>query len=323
MVPPQVKAIVKPDSLVVGDIFDLEIEVTKDIMQVVDFPQLGGENFSGEIEIVEEGEIDTLAADGRRQTLRKKYRMQVFEEGNYNLGRFPVMYIDKNIVDTLWSADSLRMQVATFEIDPEKQGLYDIKPPMRVPLRFGEIGGYIVAGLLFLALVGALIWYIHTRRRNLTILGKAKPVEPPHLKAIKALEAMHHQKLWQNGKHKLYYTRLTDILREYIEGRYGIRAMEMTSGQIMEGIDGLNGIKGLNGLNGQEDDCEVPRKNRDALDQILTSADLVKFAQYAPGADFNEKAYNDAYYFVEETKPEDLAGEIADIQEIELSGDEK
>ena len=105
--------------------------------------------------------------------------------------------------------------------------------------------------------------------------------------AIAALEQLHDQKLWQNNRHKLYYSALSDILRTYLAGAFGVGAMEMTTDEIVEAIR----------------DIDLPQKSAMDLVAVLRDADLVKFAKAMPEADENEAAYNKAYYFVEETKP--------------------
>jgi len=84
-----------------------------------------------------------------------------------------------------------------------------------------------------------------------------------------------------------YFTQLTDILREYLQGRFGINAMEMTSAQIM---DTLKGQKELDA-------------KKDYVEQILRVADFVKFAKMRPLPDDNIEAFTNALRFVEETKP--------------------
>ena len=112
------------------------------------------------------------------------------------------------------------------------------------------------------------------------------PPLPPHEAALAALEKLRAQRLWQEGKHKLYYSALTDILRTYIAGRYGVSAMEMTSDEIIAAMRSI----------------ELPDKARADLTAILRDADLVKFAKAEPDAEQNEQNYLRAYYFVEETK---------------------
>jgi len=85
---------------------------------------------------------------------------------------------------------------------------------------------------------------------------------------------------------KSYYTQLTDIVRAYLNGRYGVNAMEMTSDEIMGAAAAL----------------QMSDKNRRDLRAILLTADLVKFARHVPAGEENENLYYAAYYFVEDTK---------------------
>lgn len=100
---PQVTAHIQPDSVMIGDRFDLVVDVEKDLVQVVQFPEF--EDKPGNpIELHKEYPIDTLERDGRHLKLRKRYTLAAFEEGKWNLGRPAVLYADKNIVDTLGRA---------------------------------------------------------------------------------------------------------------------------------------------------------------------------------------------------------------------------
>ena len=159
--------------------------------------------------------------------------------------------------------------------------------------------------MLALALLAAAAYALHrwlaARGKRLGDLFKPAPPLPPHVAAIQALEALHNQKLWQNNRHKQYYSGLTDILRTYIAARWDIGAMEMTSDEI---IDAMRAE-------------ELPDKARMDLTAILRDADLVKFAKATPPAEENEADYLKAYYFVEETKPveeETPAGEADPTQ---------
>lgn len=299
---PVVDAKFDRDSIVIGDRFMLEVRVEKDMMQVVDFPYLtGGGEMMENVEVLDEFPEDTVAQDGRRQTISKRYLMTIFAEGEYNLGTFPVMYADKNVVDTLVSRDSLRMRVSTFEIDLEKDKPFDIKPPRGVPLKFGEVSVWFALAVGVLALILTGIWLIIKYRKHIPFLAP-KPQIPPHIVAIRQLEALKNQKLPENNKHKQYYSGITDILREYINGRFGIHAMEMTSGEILAAVEEPR-EQGL-----------VDDKRYSDLRDILQTADLVKFAKWVPAGEENEAAYFGAYYFVEETKPADEDGKPAETE---------
>ena len=287
---PRVMARVEPDSVFIGDRFDYVIEIEKDLVQVVEFPEFIAPP-SGAVELIEEYPVDTLLQEGRRLQLRKRYRLAAFEEGILNMGVGGVLFADKNILDTLYARDSVYLKVATFAIDSTSQSIYDLKPQYTLRFRVAEIKGYLLWGVLLFLLLGAgfyaLMRYLDARGKRLGDLFKPAPPEPPHVVAIKALEALHHQKLWQNDRHKLYYSLLTDILRTYIAGRWGVSAMEMTTDEIIEAMRTL----------------DLPEKARMDLISILRDGDLVKFAKFTPEADQNEGDYTRAYYFVEETKP--------------------
>ena len=292
---PTVTASVSPDSVMIGDRFTLEIVVDKDQVQSVAFPQFGQsrseDGREGSLECMREYPEDTLSHEGRRIRLRKRYELAAFDEGVYSLGRAQVLYADKNIVDTLYADEPLQVNVATFQIDSTSHAIFDIKPQKTLPFRFGEISGYLLWALLALVLVGLAAYglkvWLNRHGRRFKDLFKPAPPLPPHVVAISALEELHNRKLWQNNKHKLYYSGLSDILRTYLAGRFGVGAMEMTTDEIVEAIRTL----------------ELPKKSAMDLVAVLRDADLVKFAKAMPEADENEDAYNKAYYFVEETKP--------------------
>ncbi len=288
---PTIDSRVTPESVMIGDPFVLSIDVESDVMQQIAFPEF---DFEGQSQIEKVGEpiIDTIKADGRRLHLRRSYTLRSFDEGLYNLGRTSVLYTDKNIVDTLYSRDSLRLTVITFHIDSTAlaNGIVDIKPQRDLPFKFAEISGYVKWGVLILLLLVALA-YVVLRvlahyGKNVGGLFKQAPPVPPHVKAISDLETLHDKKLWQSNKHKLYYSTLTDILRTYISGRYSITAMEMTTDEIIEAIR----------------DLDIPNKCAMDLQALLRDADLVKFAKMSFESEQNEGYYTKSYNFVEETK---------------------
>lgn len=284
---PVIDARLTPDSIAIGDQFRMEVTVDKDIVQIVEFPAFENGKLGGEIEILSESGVDTLSRDGRRVKLRKNYLLTIFDEGIYKIGKFPALYVDKNIVDTIWSRDSMELMVSTFAIDTTTQTIYDIKPQTQTPVVFDEFAGYLFMGYIIAQLIAILVWLIVRRSRRKNSNERPELKLPPHVVAIIGLEELKNQKLWQSNKHKLYYTTLTDIVRTYLEGRYRINAMEMTSDEILDALK----------------DTGLTVKNYEELRSLLKSSDLVKFAKLTPTPEENEGAFVNAYYFVEETKP--------------------
>lgn len=294
---PRVEARFDRDSIMIGDRVTLTVEVDKDVMQVVGFPGFDDNMIGGVLEVLEDCPADTLRTEGRAERISKRYVLTSFEEGDYRLGGFPVLYLDKNLTDTLYSPDSLGLFVGTYPIDTASRTVYDIKPTAPAPLLVGEVRGYILWGLAALCVLAAVAWLIVSAVRRPgrpTVSHIAR--EPANVAAIRELEALQNQKLWQSGRHKQYYTRLTDIIRKYISGRWDVAAMEMTSDEIIASAAGFG----------------LAEKASSNLERLLRTADLVKFAKYVPKPQENDSLWYDSYYFVEETKEEPEAADAGD-----------
>ena len=269
-------------------------------------------------ELVEEYPLDTIMSEGRRLQLRKRYLLAVMETGNIPI-RPTILYFDKNREqpDTLVSDDTLVLSVARYmeldttlflKADPTSQqgfsvdselagsmlkdeGIYTQK---NLPFIFAEIRDYAIYGLIALIILSLvawyIVWYIRNKWQGRVRDVKPAPKLPPHVIAIKALDELRNRKLWQNGKHKLYYSTLTEILRVYIEGRWAVGALEMTTDEIISALR----------------DIDIKHDSRSNLVAILRTADMVKFAKALPDAEANEQLFTYAYYFVENTKSVDV-----------------
>ena len=306
--PPTITSQLSADTIRIGDRVTLTIEVDKDVMQHVEFPVF---NFAPEgnpeqantsVEIIRDFPADTISKDGRRERLRKRYEMAIYDEGIYNMGRAQVLYIDKNIVDTLFGEDENRIFVDIFPLDSmQTPTVRDLKPQKTLKWHIAEHVGYAGIGLGVLALLaGALLllmWYLAKRGKRITDLFKPAPPLPAHVVALAALETLHGEKLWQSGEYKLYYSTLSDILRTYLAGRFEVGAMEMTTDEIAASLR----------------EVDIEQKQKMNLLGVLRDADLVKFAKATPEAEENEGAFDKALNFVENTKP---------VEEVEEEEDE-
>ena len=286
---PKISGTVEPDSIGIGDRFLYTIEVERDLMQEVYFPDF--KQSVEHYEMIEDRPVDTLSREGRRLKLRKSYLMAAFQEGIHNV--LPeVMYLDKNIIDTLRGDDTLRLMVTTFEIDSTSHTIFDIKPQRTLKFKFGEISGYVTWTII--AIIILVLLFLIAKRilahygKSFSDIFKPAPPLPPHEIALRDLKKLHSERLWQEDKHKLYYSGLTDILRAYIAGQFGVGALEMTSDEIIEAMRGV----------------EIPQKQKMDLTELLRDADLVKFAKAMPEAEANEAAYTMALNFVEQTMPQ-------------------
>ena len=291
----------EPAEVLVGDHLDLVLEVDAAEGSEVAFPEITSEFADGYLELLDEGEVIQRAGTERgRVSLRKRYRLIAFEVGEFRLDSLGVLYGAEGVTDTAFVDAPATLLVQTIPADTTQTTIYGIKGPMDTPVMLEEFGGYALYGLFGLAVLASLIYMFTRLKRREQEERVVLPVEPAHIVAIRALEELHNRKLWQNDRFKEYYTALSDILREYLDGRYGLSAMEMTTDEIMVAIGGLS-------LN--ERQCGE-------VSDVLRECDLVKFAKYIPDADSPEALYYKTYYFVEESK--EVAEEFVGMDDKEL-----
>jgi hypothetical protein len=168
-----------------------------------------------------------------------------------------------------------------------------IKPPLDAPLTFAELLPYIVAvGLA--ALLGWLVYYILKKRRRGEKIIPGPAPRPADELALEALRSIEAERLWQRGKVKEYHSALSDVIRTYIERRCAMPAMESTSDEILSSP----AVSAL------------AAEAVSSLGDVLTRADLVKFAKFIPPPDQNEKSFSESVSFVELTRgaPRGAAG---------------
>ena len=240
------------------------------------------------LEFVKRSSIDTTKSeDGKEIIYTQTANVTAFDSGFYVVEPFHFLLLnDDKPADTL-STEALLISVRTIPVDTTRE-IKDIKATMDVPISWKEILVYVVAGLILIVL--AFLIYREIRRRKNIPKPEPKiftPAIPPHTLALEALKKTAEEKLWQQGNYKQYHSEISDILRVYIEGQFGINAMELTTDEIMSRFRG-------NMLH-----AEAKQK----LLMILQLADMVKFAKVIPVGHENDQSMADAVQFVMMTKP--------------------
>jgi len=272
-------------SIMIGDQVTMEIGIGVPIGFVVDWPQFS-DTLTGNIEILKIAKIDTLI-ETDKLNLKQRLLITSFDSGFFEIPAISFNF--KHEGDTTQftaNTNKLFLQVYTPVVDTS-QAFKVIKGPVGEPYTFKEALPWILLGLAIIGIVILLIRYLRKRKKNQPVFArKAKPLPPPHITAIKKLEELRLAKIWQQGRLKLYYTQLTDITREYMEGRYHFDALEMTTDEILET------------LKEQKANKEIVSK----LGASLQLADLVKFAKAQPTALENDLSLSHCVDFVNETK---------------------
>jgi hypothetical protein len=266
----------------IGDQVKLHLDVDMPQNARVTFPTFK-DTITGKIEVVKLLPPDSSRKDGKLH-IRQDILVTSFDSGYHSIPPLNIAFQDGQTRDTLKTLP-LYLTVNSMPVDTTKE-FKDIKAPLGVPFSILDYWLYILIffGLVFIAFG---IWYIVKLRKKEPLFGSYKPVDPPHIIALRELDTLRAEKLWQNNKTKQYYTKLTEIIRTYIESRYEIDAMEMTSEEIVEALKSTQ----------MDDYSQI-----DLLRKMFQTADLVKFAKGQPLPDENEVNLLNAYQFVNNTK---------------------
>ncbi len=273
-----VSAEVDSTTFFIGDHLMVHLMVNHAPDVVVEDPPLELINRSG-LELLQEDQWDTLQA-GAEVVLQKDFYVTAWDSGYVRLPALQVPYrqgLQKGVAST----QPLTLHVLMPEPDT---ALAPIKPIFEEPARFGDYLPFILAVVGFLLLLWVVLrfWRKKEEPEEVAVVVQR---DPPHVVALRRLEKLESQKLWQQGRLKAYYSELSHILREYLEHRYHFPALESTTGEILETLKKGN-------LNGEL---------LELLEEVLRTADMVKFAKAEPPPDRNPLALKHGEAFVRQT----------------------
>lgn len=238
------------------------------------------------IEVVKVTDGDTSDIKNNRIQINREIIITSFDSGFYSIP--PIKSVLNN--DT-FATESLSLKVVPVQVDEENLDLKDIKDVWNPRfVLFDYIPWYVWLILAILIIIVAGIYtylkYFKNRAKKENVMVAAKII--PHEKALEDLYKLKEEKLWQSGQEKLYFTLLIDILREYIDSRFSINAMEMTTTEILASLRANK-------------ESKLVENNMKA---ILEVADFVKFAKMRPLPEDSEAAMRNAINFVELTIPQ-------------------
>lgn len=178
----------------------------------------------------------------------------------------------------------------TIEVVSSIEGEYD-------PTEFVDIAGPVSirrprswtpvwwSAAVLVALVLATWWMLRRRRER---VAAVEPPPPPHVWALQQLDALLAQKLVERGKVQEFYFRVSDLVRTYIELRFGLMAPERTTEEFLVEVQRSDALR---------------FGHKDLLGEFLTACDLVKFARHEPRGTEIDGAIETARTFIEQTAP--------------------
>lgn len=278
---PRISTEIDTTFIKIGEQVQWKVTVDIDSTDFVIFPE--GQTFSP-LETVEAYATDTTR-NKDRVTLQKIYALTQFDSGAYKL---PSQRIDIN--GTGFMTDSSLINVATVPVDTLNQKMYDIKPIINVEKSNYTFWKYLLIGLLILLILGGLFYWFVLRKKPLTEEEKVALL-PPYDRALLELKKLENSKYLIQDEYKQYYSELTTIVRSYLEEDAHVTALESTTGQLIEKLELLKDAGEL-----KLDDDTIKQ-----FQQILQTADLVKFAKNKPSTTVAEQDRKLVEQIVEKT----------------------
>lgn len=278
------KATLDKKSILIGEQTQLNLSIRFHVKDSIGFPKLA--DSIGKIRIVN-FKTDTVFDKGDKsiETINRRYTITAFDSGMYIIPS----YVFKSPVGDL-PTDTLNLDVRTVAVDTTK-AFYDIKQPLAIKYTFWDWlrdNWKLVVGILAAMLAtGAAVYYLLKRPKKEVVIEEVKPDVPLHVQALQKLEEIRNKQLWQHDQVKQYYIELSDVVREYLEKRYTIQALEQTSEEIFASLRNM----------------DIASEDRNLLRQLLVLSDMVKFAKEKPAAHENEKSMENAVIFIKDTQP--------------------
>lgn len=284
---PSIKVSLDSAYLLMGKTTPLHVELVNDASTSGQL-LIPKDSVCDKVEVLRILDADTSDLGSGRQEIKLDILLQSFDSGMYRLN--PIKYVEGG--ETI-SSNQPVLKVLPVSIDT-LQTIHDYADVADIDRSFidylpdfvVDYGLWILAIIVVLGIAAYVIYFV-TKKKTPFAFAQPKPV-PPYEKALQELNQLRSEKLCEQGRERDFYTRLTDILRIYLQGRFGINAMEMTSTQIRNTLQSN----------------EETRLSKRHMEQVLEIADFVKFAKVRPLPDDNVRAFNSAMQFIEDTKPQ-------------------
>jgi len=311
----------EPTTITIGDYITYRVEITHEPRIAIAWPGAAAE--LGQFQIVDFEAADPVVLKDGREKEVIKYFISTYDVGEWTIPPTAIAYYDsvedttfvlrtepiKITVKSLLSDEDWKRIKAITEADTTLAGkekqiaagravqmakeklLRDITAPRKLERDKLFWIGIAVVALLLAGLIVGFIWWRKRRGIPGSIFSFSAPPLPPHELALSEIAALVAKDYISTGQFKKFYTRLADIVREYIENRVGVSALELSTSETMENLRKSN-------FPLREDDLDIVKST-------LERCDLVKFAKVVPPDDWHVETIDMARDFIERTKPEE------------------
>lgn len=281
-----VKTEIDSTEILIGQQAHITLKVTADTKDKITMPVFPQKFLTKGIEVLNENVIATKNMnEGKRISVTKQYTITSFDSSFYYIPPFKI-----KVGSQVYTSKSLALKVESMVIDTlHVDRFFGPKGIAEVPFSWKDWRGLFLLTLLLILLftfAGYVALQLYNKRPLLKNI-RLRPVLPPHLWAMKEIEKLNGQKKKVNDS-KQYYSELTDVLRSYIQRRYGFNALEMTSTEIIGKL-----------IEGQT------KESVTELRELFHTADMAKFAKLQTLLNENDENLLRAMKFINATKVEE------------------
>lgn len=292
----EVHAVLDSNSIRIGEQTRLDVYLRYDVTASknlnITWPKFE-DTLKKEIEVINITKIDTTIPDKSNPNVIQQHiqlTITSFDSGYYAIP--PFKFILNNDTANLLVTEPLFLSVNTMPTDTALAKIKDIKPPYDEPFDWKWYLPYIygIGGVLILVTILVIVLVKLSRRKPAEVpVVDNTPKIPPHVTAFESLERIKAEAVWKDNRTKEYYSSIADTIRLYIEQRFGINALELTSDEILHVFKSQ----------------VVDQESKNKLFQILTLSDFVKFAKQIPIEAEHTLTLNNAFEFVNGTLREE------------------
>lgn len=267
----------------VGDRVNLEVTVEHPADAAVSWPDSVD---AGPFEMLETRISPTRTGDGSAVSTAV-FSMTAFELGELEVPSFDVTVLHADGSEEVLETDRYGVEIVSVGVE-ETGDIRDIRGPLAIPVSALRL----VALAVLLMLAGAGVYALVRRLRSGDEapgeLPSGLPPRPAHEVALEELARLEASPLLSEGRVKDFHIRVSEILRRYVEERFRVPALEMTTWEVLGGLQAAGVAEDL----------------RRDLRRFLDQCDLVKFAKARPTDEESRAVLELGRELVERSVPE-------------------
>lgn len=274
-----------------GDRLKYSLTLTTDSSTIVDTIPIG--KTLGDFEVKRRSASLAHPAPGKLAH-HYEYVITAYQTGKLWIPQLKLRFVSADGDTSEAATDSVAVDILSLASGDSLADIRGLKPPIYFGTRFPWL--YVIVGVVLVG--GIVLWLMKSRKKRPEEAAHVKPVDnrPPWVIAEAELKALRESGLLEQAQYKEFYLRLTDIIRTYLEPRYGIDALDRTTFELKRDLRAIN----------------LDKSDFDLLFDLFDGADLVKFAKLVPSMSEAEADFQKGWSFVQMTgkrKVEEVAAQ--------------